>query len=393
MNIKGRGGSAALVIALIAVVALAIAGGVAWMHYDYLPHTADEQSASSTVNTANTTNVGMTATSTPVLGKISPSSGPVGTVVTLMGTGFTSSTMKVIDNKNAPSYSVQEPELNSISFGNDLVVPWAATSTDGNTLTFTVPQGFSDLARFCEPDYSYCATGALTHATASGTYQIAVENANGTSNALPFTITSPFPVNPASALYAVSDVDPPQSPADGISTTTVNGFFGSDPIIKLTNTSNISITIQPVSTSPAAVVFSVPASTPAGYYYLTVYSKSDPKNISSPVNFSVLSTSRPYITVISPVFTTYYIGSTMTVQWKGSGLSKVSATLVPPLGMSGPQYTIFSNINASVGSYTWTIPSNIPTGNYQVSISDGVINNSSESFTILSQGESPMQAP
>jgi hypothetical protein len=335
----------------------------------------------------------VSATSTPILAKISPLSGPVGTVVTLMGSGFTSSTMTVVNNKNAIPYSIRQPQLNSISFGSNLVVPWATTSTNGNTLTFTVPQGFSDLNKFCVPDYSYCEIGAFTHAAASGTYQIAIENVNGTSNALPFTITSPFPANSASALYAVSGVDPPQSPADGISTTTVNGFFGSDPIIKLTNTSNTSITIQPISTSPAAVVFSVPASTPAGYYYLTVYSKSDPKNISAPVNFSVLSTSRPYVTVISPGFTTYYIGSTMTVQWKGSGLSKVSATLVPPLGMSGPQYTIFSNINASVGTYTWTIPSNIPTGNYQVSISDGVINNSSESFTILSQGTSPMQAP
>lgn len=384
---KSRDGFATAIVVFI-VLALAVVGGIAWLHYSYLPHTADEQTASSTGNIANTASVGATATSTPILAKISPSSGAVGTVITLTGSGFTSSTLV---SKQNVTYPV--PALNSISFGDALVVPWAVTSTNGNILTFTVPQGFSNLDRFCESDYSYCSIGVLAHAAASGTYQVAVENANGTSNMLPFTITSPFPVNPASALYAVSDVDPPQSPADGISTTTVNGFFGSDPIIKLTNTSNASITIQPISTDPATVVFSVPASTPAGYYYLTVYSKSDPKNISSPVNFSVLSTSRPYITVISPVFTTYYIGSTMTVQWKGSGLSTVSATLVPPLGMSGPQYTIFSNINASIGSYTWTIPSNIPTGNYQVSISDGVINNSSESFTILQQGTLPMQAP
>lgn len=379
MNRKGSVGA----VVVFVVLALIVAGGIAWVHYDYLPHIAVQQTASSSTNTVATTSVGTTSTSTPILVKISPSSGPVGTVVTLTGSGFTSSTLVSKENITYPS-----PALNSISFGDALVVPWAVTSTDGGTLTFTVPQGFSNLNKFCVPDYSYCS-GFLAHATASGTYQVAVENANGTSNAIPFTITSPFTVNSASVLYAVSDVNPPQSPADGISTTTVHGFFGSDPIIKLTNTSKTSVTIQPISTSPATVVFSVPASTPAGYYYLTVYSKSDPKNISSPVNFSVLSTSRPYITVISPIFTTYYIGSTMTVQWKESGLSKVSATLVPPLGMSGAQYTIFSNMNANAGSYTWMIPNNIPTGNYQVSISDseGGINNSSVSFTILSPGE------
>jgi hypothetical protein len=289
--------------------------------------------------------------------------------------------------------------LNIIYFGNDLVVPGSATTSDSHTLTFTLPQGFSDAAeRGCSPGYHYCNGGAYDHAAASGTYAITVENADGKSNSLPFTITSPYAANSSQSLYTISNTDISSAPNDGATKVTATGFFGPNPIIRLvgnTATNTYTADISPSYADAAKVIFTVPPATPPGSYDLMVYSKgATNKPSAGGVEFKVLSASGPYISAsVTPVpyNFTYFNGDTITIQWKASGISSVSATLTHFVHDSY-QYQIFSNLPTGTGSYSWTIPSTIPSGNFVITVGNGTTQ-STVGLTIVPAGTRPMQAP
>lgn len=106
------------------------------------------------------------ASSTPVLNSISPISGPVGTTIVLRGNGFLS------DNKVLFSGNVAAPDAQLTYF-----------NTDGQSLTITVPSGIGPDCKANEacPMYERLVT--------PGIYTVTVENANGTSNALSFSVT------------------------------------------------------------------------------------------------------------------------------------------------------------------------------------------------------------
>ena len=98
----------------------------------------------------------------PVISSLTPSSDPVGTKVTLTGTGFT-------------------PTANRINFAGVSNAVINLNSPDGKTLTFTIPatpcdklKGDSCIAKVLDP----------------GTYPISVTNANGISNEVKFTVTA-----------------------------------------------------------------------------------------------------------------------------------------------------------------------------------------------------------
>lgn len=100
--------------------------------------------------------------SAPTISSLSPSTGLIGTVVMVNGTGFTSS--------NTVS-------MNGISIGTQ--------SSGGSSISFTVP---SVLTPPCNPNLGrMCPVG--TEVT-PGIYNITVSNANGTSNLMQFTVTS-----------------------------------------------------------------------------------------------------------------------------------------------------------------------------------------------------------
>ncbi len=95
----------------------------------------------------------------PILSQITPSSGTIGTEVMLTGTGFT-------------------PTENTINFGR---VPNAIinlASSDGKTLTFTVP------SQLC----NQLSGSAVCPQLQPGTYDVSVANAEGTSNAVEFKV-------------------------------------------------------------------------------------------------------------------------------------------------------------------------------------------------------------
>jgi peptidoglycan hydrolase-like protein with peptidoglycan-binding domain len=97
---------------------------------------------------------------TPAILALNPSSGPVGTVVTVSGSGF------------SPSDTV------NFSWG---VIN--TTSSDGATLTFTVP---SSIAPQCDPTQG-CP--AIIQDVSPGSYQVSVTAASGVSNTVSFNVT------------------------------------------------------------------------------------------------------------------------------------------------------------------------------------------------------------
>lgn len=99
----------------------------------------------------------------PTISNIIPTSGQVGTEVTISGSGFTQ-----VDN--TVSFSK--------GYANDL------PSRDGKTLRLIVPEELIP----CPPSENPCVRGSYLPVT-TGSYKISVINANGVSNSLTFTVT------------------------------------------------------------------------------------------------------------------------------------------------------------------------------------------------------------
>ncbi|MCX6820086.1 MAG: peptidoglycan-binding protein [Candidatus Adlerbacteria bacterium] len=118
---------------------------------------------------------------------MSPQSGPIGTVVTLYGSGL---------------YGT-----NTVYFGGKALD--AVYSNNGTTLTFTVPQYISPN---CPPG-AYCAMSSEVSAlwvrpTTPGAYQVYVQNQNGTSNTVNFYVTDQSAQNQTPVISGIDA--PPQ---------------------------------------------------------------------------------------------------------------------------------------------------------------------------------------
>lgn len=101
-------------------------------------------------------------TRAPSISSLTPTSGSAGTVVTITGSGFT-------DN-------------NIVHFAIGGIANIASTN-NGTALTFTIPEY---IGPYCKPMQA-CPMYAML--ITAGTYQVSVENANGTSATVPFTVT------------------------------------------------------------------------------------------------------------------------------------------------------------------------------------------------------------
>lgn len=105
----------------------------------------------------------------PSIYSLNPSTGPKGTLVTMYGNGFT-------------------PTGNRIKFGNlgsEQNPRYNINSSDGTTLTFTVPySSYSSCLDFTPR----CLIAQIV--TRPGNYQVSVLNANGNSNAVTFSVVA-----------------------------------------------------------------------------------------------------------------------------------------------------------------------------------------------------------
>lgn len=144
---------------------------------DYLTAVVTGVSAGTTIITASYQGIFATAAVTvygdvqnqaPTISSISPSSGIVGSNVTITGTGFTSTGNKIkfgnLGSENNPAYS-----LNS----------------NGTSITFPVPS-----SNYFACWYTIPACKVMTYLTQPGKYEVSVINANGTSNTMIFTVVS-----------------------------------------------------------------------------------------------------------------------------------------------------------------------------------------------------------
>ena len=111
-----------------------------------------------------------TPTSPPIITSLQPTLGPIGTRVTINGSGFT-------------------PTGNDVRFWGGIVSGLSSLmgSSNGTTLSFTVT---SDITRYCPPGL-FCILSLLS--ITPGDYAVFVTNSNGTSNSMTFTVTSSTP--------------------------------------------------------------------------------------------------------------------------------------------------------------------------------------------------------
>jgi len=94
---------------------------------------------------------------------IAPTSGPVGTLVTVRGSGFAA-------------------QNNTVKFGKGYVR--GLSSSDGSTIRFSVPEGLD----LCSPDSSGPCQGAFPR-VAPGDYAVAVMAGKETTDGITFTVT------------------------------------------------------------------------------------------------------------------------------------------------------------------------------------------------------------
>lgn len=99
----------------------------------------------------------------PAISHITPSKSPVGTSVTITGSGFAS-------------------QGNTVKFGDGYIRN--VDSADGTTLRFLVPDGLD----LCSPDAKGPCPGAYPR-VAPGDYAVAVMTKGDTSNSVTFTVT------------------------------------------------------------------------------------------------------------------------------------------------------------------------------------------------------------
>ena len=127
------------------------------------------------------------ASSTPhrtvSIASLSPVSGVIGTSVTIKGSGLMGD--------------------NTVKFGSGVIVH--VVSKSYTSLTFTVPSSLTPACFYSEPRYM-----VMSRLTTPGVYAVVVQNARGTSNALNFTVTDGTP--PQQTTISIQSIKPPSGP-------------------------------------------------------------------------------------------------------------------------------------------------------------------------------------
>lgn len=125
------------------------------------------------VQTTQSVTVTMTAPTiaAPTISSLSPSSGPVGTKVQILGSGFTR--QETGCTNSIPAVCSTTGSLNTIYF-NGAIIAQVSYTTSGE-VDFVVPSSAGD-------------------PVGPGTYSVKVQNANGTSNSVSFTVPQPVTV-------------------------------------------------------------------------------------------------------------------------------------------------------------------------------------------------------
>lgn len=291
-----------------------------------------------------------TATSiAPSIHTLSPSTGPVGTTVTITGQGFT--TGKGVGN--------------NIIFDN-LIIAYAVNSLDGKTLQFVVPSSSGP-----------CNNGICGAPSVS--YQVSVSNPNGASNSATFTVTAcpsaaacdkPFSViSPAGgeqwALGSGHQIT--WTGAASINSVNILLYYynaGCQPITNLVSPLVICnsgqmpapITIAQNVANSGSYSWTIPPTLPAGQFYISVSDAGSSGRSANSNAFSLISATAgaPVIGSLNPPLGP--VGSQVIIT--GSGFTAIGNTVT----FAGNPIPNLSSSNGT--SLTFTVPDYLNPGCY-----------------------------
>ncbi len=265
-------------------------------------------------------------TSLPVVYSVSPSSGLVGSQVTINGSNFTSDT--------------------KVSFASGYA---SSIFVSSNKITFTVP---SEIAPSCYYSTPRCYLFVAARQVVPGDYTISVENSNGISNSINFTVTSGTQNNNApviNGLDAPTSLNVDQAGTWKVWATDVAGsglnyeVKWGDEVYATTNTTKTSLPVLPNWQNSTFTHVYHSAGT-----YTAVFTVTGSNGQSAQASASVIVKNNaqvPVINYLSP--TSGRVGTNVMIY--GSGFSSTNTVLFD----GGPVNNVVSNSGTSM---TFNVP-------------------------------------
>lgn len=306
-------------------------------------------------------------TGAPTISNILPATGVVGTQVSIVGSGFTTTD-------------------NTINFGDNTVIT-GLSSSNGTTLSFTVP---SSTHPACLDLGCKIATVPIT----AGAYNVSVTNKNGTSGSIVFRVIADTVTPQAPAISSFA----PGTGTTGTQVALLGTGFTQDSLVHFGT-----VTVTPTMPTSGSLIFTVPSSTTAycstdfcvppttispGTYNVWV---SNTNGNSNTVVFTVTATVPPTVTP-APVVTSLSVASiqadnatAITVNGYNFNANSaitltntVSGTLTMPVSQCSPS-------NPS-NCLTFKVPSGTAAGTYSLIVRNGDganMQSNTTSFTVL----------
>lgn len=214
---------------------------------------------------------GSTPTTKADIDSMSPTSGPVGTTVTLTGKGFT--------------------DDNTIKFGSGVIVH-VPSYDNGTRLIFNVPEYLNPACYYSNPA-CMTASFAPSQQVTPGSYDVRVENGSGESNKKTFKVTD------ATLGVRLNTISPTQGPV-GTEVTLTGTGFGNNNTIHLGQGVIYNI---PSSNSGTHIKFLVPEYVSpycrAGMYCIAIVYKVDPGDFDVKVETATSTSNKRTFTVTS----------------------------------------------------------------------------------------------
>ncbi|MDP2598571.1 MAG: Ig-like domain-containing protein [Candidatus Liptonbacteria bacterium] len=317
-----------------------------------------------------------TSTGAPYVSRISPTSGAIGTQVTVTGSGFLTA------------------GGNFVKFGQGVII--GSPSSNGTSFTFTIPRYMVSSCFLLSPTNTSCPSAPISVTASSfSNYAVSVVNLQGqSSNIATFFVTSASSVSTA---FSISSLSPSSGATGALVTVRGSGFTGLNGIvfgngivasaIPPNNTTTLSFNV-PYTVNPPCRFLNPPCVASAAtisvgtYNVYVVNGNGQPSNI---LPFTVTSVSTPPAPAPAP--TSSYLtggpkfsigdrvevmtGSTLGLHVRAS--SSISASIIGT-EMDGSFGTIIGG-PVSSGSYTW----------WRVKYDDGITGWSAEDFLFTPQ--------
>ncbi len=310
-------------------------------------------------------------TGTPVINSLSPSSGVIGTTVTINGSGFVGN--------------------NTVYFGGSTVN--AVVSSNGQMLSFTVPEYITP----CSPGM-YCIM--MARLVTPGTYDVRIINNNGTSNSVNFTVTGSTNTAPQ-----ISSLTPTSGAVGATVIVQGSGFAGNNTVhfgngvvanVYSSNGTSLSFNV-PERLDPACYFTNPPCMTFAASQLVTpgVYSVSveNSRGTSNSISFTVTGNTSQSLQINSLSPSSGVIGTTVTVNgtgftgsntimFKGRSIGTVTSQSGQSLSFTVPSYL---SPYCSTGMYCPAYVDFVTPGSYGVQIQNSNGLSNTLNFTVTSQ--------